>query len=332
MPKPISNLDNLPMSAADHMWADYIELLCLLNVDGFISKADILDRVRERKDLGGEIEELSEDILEVTEDGSDLSSAEVRDKWSLRVDDWFKHFAYRSAIFDMFYPFVLSSDEKSLSRQTEINPKHKLYIFLLLVSAQNRIKGDRNPLTFSFEILSSLALRSCLPASADIHVFSRNPYGTRRYGGTIWEKLTKLNEDLRGKLLANEEDFSLQNNADEGLDIVAWVPMGDSVNGSLLVFAQCACTPKWVDKQHSSSAAKWGDLIHMKSPPINMVFIPYCFRQASGAWWKEHEIQKSVLVDRPRLLHWLKESHMALNELPWYAFVDEVLEQREPLF
>lgn len=331
MLKRISNLDSLPMSAADHIWADYIELLCLLNVDGIVSKADILDRVRERRDLGGEVEDLSEDILEDTRDSADISSAEVDDKWSLRVDDWFKHLEYRDAVFGAFYPFVLSSDETSLSRQPEINPKHKLYIFLLLVSAQHRIKGDKNPLTFSFEIISSLALRSCLPESADIHVFSRNPLGPRRYGGNIWEKLTKLNEDLRGKLLANEEDFSLQNNADEGLDIVAWVSTGDTVSGSLLIFAQCACTPKWVDKQHSSSATKWRELIHMKSPPMNMVFIPFCFRQANGAWWKEHEIQKSVLVDRLRLIYWLKETHMSLNGLPWYGFVDEVLEQREPL-
>ena len=51
-PSPLIELQTLPSTSDGHEWADYIELLCLTNKDGRISKADVLDFVRERiKDL-----------------------------------------------------------------------------------------------------------------------------------------------------------------------------------------------------------------------------------------------------------------------------------------
>lgn len=339
MAQTISNLDSLPKSAEDHLWSDYIELLCLLNVDGVVSKADILDRVRERKDLGGEIEDLNDEIIKDASEDRDLlllepSSAEIDDEWSLRTDDWFNHLEYRSNVFEDFYPFVLSETKDSIHRKDDLGYGHKLYTFLLLASALNRIGRNTSFLTNSFEVLSALALQTCLPEDANIHVFSRNPLAPepRRYSGNIWSKLKRLAGDIRGDLRANEEEFSSKNTADEGLDIVGWVPIGDQANGILLVFGQCACTADWPDKQHSSGPEKWRGIIYTKSPPINMIFIPFCFRQIDGSWWKEHKIQSSILMDRPRLLFLLKNTYMELSDLPWFNFVDEVLGERESLF
>ncbi len=333
MAKSIVDFDILPRSSEDHIWADYIEILCLFNVDGVISKADILDRVRERSDLGGETDEIDSEIIDESSYSSDLSTAEIDDRYSLRVDDWFKHLVHRIYIFKTFYPFILSDTEDVLYRKSVIDNRHRLYIFLLLASDLRRIKiKNKNPLTDSFEVISREAMRRCLPENAQVHIFSRNPLVDSSYPGHIWRKLEKLALDLGGRILANEEEFSSQNTADEGLDIVGWVSIGDSANGILLVFGQCACTTNWPEKQHSSSATKWREIIHMKSPPTNMIFIPFCFRHADGSWCKEHKIQKSILLDRPRLLHLLQDSYELLSDLPYYGFVNDILVERDDLF
>src|SRR5207237_1120074 len=129
----------------EHLWADYIELLCLFDVDGVFSKEHLADRVQERKDLGGEIEDLEAEIeeayVESEEDGDEdgelpdeIPSAELDDKWESLTTDWFEHLKYRSAIFGEFYPFVLTGEGAVLERRPEITERHKLYVFLLVLS------------------------------------------------------------------------------------------------------------------------------------------------------------------------------------------------------
>jgi len=46
----------------------------------------------------------------------------------------------------------------------------------------------------------------------------------------------------------------------------------------------------------------------------------------------EHKIQKSILLDRPRLLHLLQDSYELLSDLPYYGFVNDILVERDDLF
>ncbi|NJM06763.1 hypothetical protein HC891_12145, partial [Candidatus Gracilibacteria bacterium] len=127
---PLLSLDALPARSDSFVWADYIELLCFANADGFVSQADVLDRIRERKDLGGELDEVEEEVTE----GSRLAAAEIEDKWTYQVIEWFEHLQYRANTFRSFYPFSLQGEGLALQRYTEISVLQKFYFVLLLAS------------------------------------------------------------------------------------------------------------------------------------------------------------------------------------------------------
>ncbi len=61
----VKSLSEAPLkskAARAYVWADYIELLCLANVDRRVSKSDVLDRAWESQDLGEAEEFRLEDI------------------------------------------------------------------------------------------------------------------------------------------------------------------------------------------------------------------------------------------------------------------------------
>src|SRR5687768_11122497 len=73
-----------------HVWADYVELLCLFNVDGEISRIDVVDRVRERaRDLGEGSGPREEDVTGTP------GASEADDRWSILVSDWFANLHHR---------------------------------------------------------------------------------------------------------------------------------------------------------------------------------------------------------------------------------------------
>jgi hypothetical protein len=324
------NLDSLPKSSSPHIWADYIELLCLVNVDRMISKADLLDRIQERKDLGGEIDgDEEEKDLDV-----EPSLAAVDDKFVRQVEEWFQHLEYRAHVFNEFYPFYQSPDYLFRLRE-EITKEHLLYFFLLLSSSLRYIKGRKSLLTGCFEVISARALKAALPKGAEVHLFgSSNPIKARtRYKGHLWHKINQLARDIGEKVIVPESEFSKYNVGDKGLDVVGWVPLGDKASGLLLVFGQCACTEDWVKKQHSSHASAWRSTMTFIAPPSNMAFIPFCFRNIDGSWHKARNIYESIVVDRQRLIYLLRDNyHTFILEVPCFEAVEKVLQQQEYLF
>jgi hypothetical protein len=105
---------------------------------------------------------------------------------------------------------------------------------------------------------------------------------------------------------AKKEDFSPQDVGDEGLDLIAFHSFGDAASNIPITFAQCGCTPTWKTKQHSSGVGAWNNVLAFDAPPQNMMFIPYCLRESSGRWHRQHEVGQVVLIDRLRLVRLLK--------------------------
>jgi hypothetical protein len=253
------------------------------------------------------------------------------DKMALTVDDWFRHLQYRNGVFKDFYPFFLSENGNALSCYKRMTLKHKLYVFFLLSSNLGYInRRHRNAFAFSFEMASSAALQSYLPKEAKVYVFGKNSLNVGRYSGKLWYKIRKLAQDLSERVVCKENEFDPTDTGDNGLDVVGWVPFGDSARGFLTVFGQCACTLEWVDKQHSSSESSWADVITLKAQVNNLIFIPYCFRDATGAWHRERDIKKSILIDRQRMVHLLRKKYTLLRDMP-YSLVDQALAQTEPI-
>ena len=329
---PLENLHKLPRSQESHLWADYVELLCLANLDGEASQADVLDRVRAGQDLVRERAD-PRDGGGPAASAEEMAHAEFSDKEVEKVKDWFRHLEYRQRAFEGFYPFTLSEDGHTLLRLAPMTQRRKLYVFLLVASNLRCIKkGYWNKITAAFEYASRDALRSYLPDGAKTYVFGKNMLNRGgRYSGRLWDKINRLAEDLVEKVLVSEDEFGPSDTGDHGLDVVGWVPIGDTAPGFLLVFSQCTCNMDWHEKQWQSSRLNWDPVITFTSPPNNLVFIPYCFRNADGSWRRRRDIKRSILVDRLRLIHLLRKEYGSLRTVT-FEVVNEALKYREPVF
>jgi hypothetical protein len=350
-PSPLKKLETLPPTYDGHEWADYIELLCLTSKDGRVSKADVLDFIRERKkDLkegrpvegpAAEEEELEEEmeVEDADKDDEDIDEetpepALADDKWDIKGDDWFGHLEYRAGAFAEFYPFrvikggtvlVLSGSKSTLS------VKRKLYLFLLLASNLRYLsKADQISIASIFEVASFYALETYLPPHSKLYMFGKHPLnsGGPYSSGTLWDKLNRMAADIREGVVCEKTDFKPSDTGDAGLDLIAWLPLETGVEmrrGFFVMFGQCACTPKWVNKQFETHYDTWKNYMSFTVYPTRLTFIPYCFRKSTGAWYNYTKIKATVLVDRLRLINLLNGKHSTLR--PHIApHVDNVLQ------
>ncbi len=323
MPNHVANLEKLPQTSSQYIWADYIELLALYNPDRQVSKSDVLDRLQERSDLG-ETEDLDRDLeIQIQPD----------DRWSLSLTDWFLHLEYRKNEFGDAYPFIVSEKPTVLKCKENLTFEHKLYIFFLLASNLWAVsKKAQSQLTSVFEIVSLEAIKCYMPSHAKSFLFGKNPLNDGPFTGKLFDKIQELANELNETTNIREDDFALGNTGDKGLDIVSYIPFYDKASGMILAFAQCACTTDWVSKQHDSSEDAWSNIISITGRLSNMVFIPFCFRDATGGWYHRVDIKKSILVDRPRLIYLLqKKLDTLLNSLD-ISVVDEFLSEEETIF
>lgn len=313
------NLEKSPSSSDIHIWSDYIELLCLVNQDGTISAADVIDRIQE-----------IEEITPIPDEDEIIDEpAQKNDLLEKKSSDWFRHIEYRAGVFGEFYPFRISDDKNTIFVKDLLSLQHKLYIFFLLSSNLRYVKGYIHNLTTSFEKLSKEALRSCLPRTAEIHTFGTSESRIGRYRGNLWAKINTLAEDIKVKVHIAEDKFSPNNVGDGGLDIVAWIPTGDTAGGLFCMFGQCACTEKWVTKQHSSSPQTWRSILTFVTPPSNIIFIPFCFRDSEGEWYKPQDIHETIVFDRVRLIHLLKNKYSSLERSSAYSNIETIINYRE---
>lgn len=333
----LDRLDRTPGSSQLHRWADWAELICFASDDGRITVPELSSRIRERRDqLPDEAHDDQEPTdtttdplifaLEVSEEelrelesaddleedlGTDSQDSLAREKFEAavknRADDILKYLAARQARYKEAYPFLvdLGSRTVELRDQTE---SRDVYLFLLICSSflylsEKRSEGE---FAFAFEVLSTAALKNYLPTDSEVHLFGTNPYhGSGRYEGLLFDKVKLLAGDLNLRLLADRKDFHPNDRGDHGLDIAAWLPLGDKLAATPVLLAQCACTREWVTKQHSSTANQWRPLISFAVDPVSVCLIPFDFRDLDGGWYYKTDIHGTVLLDRQRLIHLL---------------------------
>ncbi len=330
---PLSQFGSLPKSYYDvHAWADYLEILCLVSVDQNLSKGDILDRIRTIKDDVSMDGDDSEDIsIEDQEEISGLGPAQMNDKWVTRVNDWFEHLSYRSCSFSNAYPFSLSGAEDVIEVTTTLSAEKELYIFLLLCANLRYCKSSISVLTRTFEQLSAEVLKSCLADTAEVHIFGTSQTEEGRYTGNLWKNINQLAQDLGEKLSIEEKDLPKPNYGDGGLDIVAWIPSGDSNSHRIVIFGQCACTEEWETKQYTATARKWRQFMSLSAGVSTVVFIPHSLRQANGGWHDKANIA-TVMMDRSRFMFLLKNKLNKFETSLSKKIVEQVIAQREDIF
>lgn len=335
-PRPALGLplavETLPRGDASHVWADYIEVLCLADADHYFTQADLLGRLKSRRELGEGIPQSAIQDADDRADGwlSEGESALPDERDESLVKGLFDHLQYRAAEFRRAYPFELNDRRDALHLRKRLTQRHKLYIFFLLSACHERLLRNGPSLLKQFEVVSRKALLRMLPRLR-VKLFGS---GTTRndYSGNKWTRICALAKDLCVNVKAKEDSFSKYDVGDAGLDLVAYFPFEDGASHVLVIFAQCACTPAWKTKQFSSGSSRWSNILDFHVPPQNMLFIPYCLRESSGQWHEQHEISQTVMIDRVRLVRLLgEEAGGALAGQP-DRIVAETLSTHEQVF
>ena len=313
------DLARLPGSPHLHRWADWAEALCIY--EGMLTAPDLSTEVEKRADS---LHVEAEDDVEPGLGGVESlktpfkSDAEFSDAVTQRASDTFALLAARAAEYGDQYPFELDDAGRRLTLRN-LQPNRGLYLFLLTCSTFRYLDdaATQTDLAGRFEWLSLQALRAQLPARAEVHLFGANPQPGARYDVGLRDRVRRLGGDIREELLIDVDREFPSDSGDNGLDLVGWLDQPDASPGLAISFGQCACTPQWVSKQHSSSHAAWNPAFRFTVPPANFCFIPFDFRGTDGDWYLRTSIQGSVVIDRRRLLKTvgLADSHGELIAL-----------------
>ena len=336
-----TKLPKAPPQSELYYWADYVEMLCMIDTDGEYSAdrlasylgfagdflatspdaqdadfADVVDLLAEGTAPPVELYEIIDRGIEPVGYADDLDpdfaadgelspfgrDAEVADDRGVWCESIFSLLRSRESLLGDNYPFAVNVREMSIKRR-DLGDANSLYIFLLCCSLLRYVpRATLQELTTHFEFVSLEALKALLP-SAEVELFGtgRTQLGYSRFTGTALERVAGLAAELRGVLMAKEGDFNPRDQGDNGLDLVAWIPMNDSTEGVPAFFAQCACGAKWDGKQYQASYERWGRWIHLSSPPVKMTFIPHLFRRVGGDWYVGRDVS-GVLMDRYRII------------------------------
>lgn len=330
------NLEPMPLGTDLHSWADWVELLCLANVDGTVARSDVLDRWTERMDVDPRPEAGGDGADETTEDDSDgvdeegvqiASSREglLHERRVRRIDDVFRHLAYRAQVFGTSYPFELQGPALVRLGTSE---SRGFYSFLLIASGKQwvRKQTDRNRLEKAFERVTAVAVRHWLPAT-EVHVFGTSRRSHDRYTGDLPKRILKLAEDINEDRLLDEAAYRVGNYGDGGLDVVGWRTPLDAAAGTLVLFVQATTERQWAHKQADASFDKWRHRLTLKAHPLEVLAIPYCFRTPEGRWYLDSEVY-TIILDRVRLMSLLQPEGDTTAELP-AIFLASALAYRE---
>lgn len=309
----------------NYRWADYLELLCLASKDHELSASDAQDRFLspETDDL---IDPEGNDDSETSLDGLSLDGKQA--KWEKRLSDYYNICKHRAAFYKDRYPFEVSSD--FIKCRDGFSREQQVYLFLLFCSNLPVLsRSDRTFFTSSFERIAKAALEKVIPSSSICKAFGKGSEAIPAYAGQIFDKITKLAEDLGCSVKAKKSDYASTDTGDTGLDLVAFQKFGDAANRFPLIFCQCTCEADWFHKQCESSFNSWKSKIDIWQTFLNFVFIPHCYRNASGDWHAESEIyQDVVLFDRFRILNYCIHDHSLPRELKSYDRFSQLLEIR----
>jgi len=254
---------------------------------------------------------------DLDEGGAELTGGPLADSYTRRVDDIWRHLRYREAAFGDKWPFAMDRTTRALTLKSALTDTQQVYVFFLLCSSlRYEPKPIANSLTTAFERVAYQAFRVAFP-EWEVHIFGTSaPSGTRYSVGQLWERLTLLSEDLRCRVLIEKESISEQNTGDNGLDLVAWLPLPDKSKGLPMAFAQCACgASDWRMKQSEVSEERWGQILGLASPISNWTIIPFCYHNPQGVWETPHHVNKGVLIDRLRLFELLKSKIDQVEEV-----------------
>ena len=292
-------VDTLPDASKNlekNVWADYVELSCLANMDHEISLSDLMELAKEEEQEKNAEEE--------------YGAAEKNDRIRQHYADVFRYIKNRSEIIQGNYPFeFVDEDTISLKSLPHTSWQH-LYTFLLFASNLSRFsKTDRDVLAKAFEALSREVLQLVYPQfTVNIFGTSRDSDGMFSCGNQI-ERLRLLSECLNTTLT----ESVLKNpryehpGGDRGIDLVGFAQVESAKARSPFIpawFAQCACSYEgWKGKQYSVQYETIRNIFNNLSRYSEYIVVPFSLRGPDGRWAEtEMDYIVATPIDRVRFL------------------------------
>lgn len=312
-----SAIDVLPRNAYDFLWADYVELLCLCSRNGCVSSGNVQALVQEAQDVQTDLDDLDEepqdefDDPEVLDDRVSKRWTDIRRRLQARATSW------------PGWPFRLDG-AVLYSAFDGKNQEHRLYAALLIASSLRLCHVERRKeVTDAFEEISYHWLKRSLNDLWVVRPFGAHQKLPNAYAGTLRAKLEALAGDLKAVLQKPPEAYDPGDSGDGGIDLVAWMRMGDQRGNVPVIFGQCACSPTdWESKQLSVSGPSVEAHIAPQHQGAAYCFVPHDLHMSDTQWQRASHVRRTVVVDRARILE-LFRATSALAALPTWTFVDE---------
>ncbi|MFZ1547274.1 MAG: hypothetical protein WAT12_09265 [Candidatus Nitrotoga sp.] len=314
-----------------YRWCDYIEIRCLSHVDKRFSRDALVESLSESADITSDepeedIESENEDDEEEIEAVSD--SAMVNDKNEQHSDSCFRHLRWRASAFGEHWPFTLDEHTREISIKPGLTDIHKFYISLLLSSSLSYVPKNRwRGLTGLFEEASTEILRRLMPRGAEVRPFGAA--NTTHYTGHLFDRLTKLAQDVRGTLDLKKEHFAPHDSGDSGLDIVAWHGLGDERKCIPAAFAQCGCTASgWPDKMLQASPSHLGAHLKTTHQWETYYFMPLDLStEIDGKmdWQMLSDFSSAIVIDRLRFIRLTASYTIPPTPITAAAYVSEAM-------
>ncbi len=274
-----------------HIYADYVELVCLFSND-FVSLSDVIDRIQ---DSGEKF-----NLPNPTDGNIGQIDAQQYDSAEKFVDIIFEYIKERKTIYQNAYPFKMDSEKGiKLIDKDHLTEQQKLYLYLIVASSLKSFKKLQPEITSEFEVLSESVLKTYLP-SANVLNFANNNI----YKGNIKTKIRQLANDINLECNNEEiEQISDYNSKEEGLDIVAWIPFEDKNPNTIVVLGQCACGKDWFSKQNETFRYE-NYLKYYRQPFIHSVFMPYDLKNTNGHFGFSKDVTTNHMIfERRRILN-----------------------------
>lgn len=296
----IPSLNSIPKASIileKNVWADFVELSCLMSTDKEISLSDMLLIV-------------SGEGHDSPERGSD-GTGEQDDAFYQEFLDIFKYLENRADILDNAYPFSFIDGDTITIDLGNLESRHLLYLFLLYSSNLSFFtKSEQQRLTKAFESISRYILKQIYPAyHVEVFGTANNP-GDIFHGGKLIDRFEKLAQCLHTEVKPATKKNPRYNRAggDGGLDLVGFIQLDKPNTETPFIpacFAQCACSvEKWKEKQSSIKYDEWNQRFEQLAHYCEFIFVPFSLRGPDGKWSDEEADRMAVIpVDRIRFLH-----------------------------
>ncbi len=318
----LNNLNLVPLEESKFLhflYADYVELLALFSNGDSVTAVHLISRLE-----GEGISIIDDESRNDTGDEIGSLNDQVKDKqeaWSYEV---FSVISDRCVSFGEKYPFYV--DDRRIVLKDALTTIQKIYLMLLLSSSLKYFPKLQSNLTSEFEKISFFALKNYLPDQAKVKQFGKKS----DYTGSAIEKIRKLAVDMG--LEVDEDhlsDISPQNNQEEGLDLVGWLPFADQIPSMLSVLGQCACGKEWRNKQ--TETKRYEEFLKFyKVFPIHTLFIPYALGRPNNRFYQSKDINKgSLIFDRKRILELAGEDLTFFNDFDSSVIVQHFIEYEE---